>query len=251
MFSKLKKMFHDRLHRKSLYCTSAYWDSKADDYTSTAVSKWPNTALNEYYHKEFTELINSLNLNYTDLNVLDLGCGTGIYSRWFASQGAIVKGVDFSSKAIQIAQQNNLNNNITYQVSSVYELNETKKYDLIFISCVLTVACKSSNDIIIVFNKLKQIISENGHIFLCEPIHKGFLSRVLNLNIKDFTNIMVEQGFIICSLKSIHFWPIRLFLSYLPLPKFITFPFFYLGCCLIKLPLLSKLGDYWCILARI
>lgn len=244
-------MIHDRIHRKSVYVTSIYWDSKAEGYDASAVSMWPNTILNEYYNNELMNIIDLLKLDYNISNVLDLGCGTGIFSRWFAAQGAQVKGIDFSEKAIQIAISKSNSENITYHVSSIFDINEQIKYNLIFIKSVLSVACSSNDQLISVFNILKPLIADNGSLFICEPIHKGFLSRVLNINITEFTNILSAQGFKISFVKPICFWPVRLLLCYVPWPKFITSPIYYLGVFLQKLPLLSRLGDYWCISATL
>jgi 2-polyprenyl-3-methyl-5-hydroxy-6-metoxy-1,4-benzoquinol methylase len=251
MLKKLKQLFINRKNRTNLYCTSDYWDSKADQYTESAVSMWPNTTLNKYYHIELLEILFSFNLNFNNLKVLDLGCGTGRLSRWFADKGAQVKGIDFSKKSIDIAKLLNENYNIKYEVNSIFDLNEDTNYDFIYIGGVFTVACKDKDQLIISLNKLKSLLSQGGSVFFSEPIHTGFLSRVLSLSIKDFIKIMKHQGFKISFTKSIHFWPFRLLLCYYPLPAFITTPIFYLGKFLLKLPFFSRFGDYWCILASI
>jgi 2-polyprenyl-3-methyl-5-hydroxy-6-metoxy-1,4-benzoquinol methylase len=251
MFENFKKLLHNRLNRKSIYCTPDYWNSKADEFDSSAVSMWVNTTLNYHYKNELYEIINKLNLQYKNLKVLDLGCGTGAYSRWFASQGARVKGLDFSEKSINIARRLSSEYDIEYETASILDLQETDKYDLVFVSGVISVASKSKDEVIKILTDLKPLVGHSGLIFFAEPFHKGFLSRVLELNIKEFIDIMNSLEFNILLKESIHFWPIRLLLCYYPLPKFITTPLFYLGKFLIKLPLLSKLCDYWCVAATI
>jgi len=52
--------------------------------------------------------------------LLDIGCGGGLISKELAERGFQIYGVDFSSKAIKFAQQQNPE--INFQRSSIYEL---------------------------------------------------------------------------------------------------------------------------------
>lgn len=68
------------------------------------------------------------------LNILDLGCGPGLYAERFATKGHLVSGVDISKNSIDYAkdsaQKNNLS--INYLNTSYLQLEEeTEKYDLI------------------------------------------------------------------------------------------------------------------------
>jgi len=68
------------------------------------------------------------------LNILDLGCGPGLYTEYFAREGHRVTGVDISKNSIDYAndsaQKNGLD--IIYLNDSYLQLeHETEKYDLI------------------------------------------------------------------------------------------------------------------------
>lgn len=65
--------------------------------------------------------------------ILDLGCGEGGYSRLFASEGAIVTGVDYSESLINEALKLNQANGIEYYVRDACFLEgiKDKEYDVI------------------------------------------------------------------------------------------------------------------------
>lgn len=245
MLSKFKQMLNQRRARRSLYCTAAYWDSKADAYDDSAVSMWPNKALNAHYEKEQRDLVEKLVPDMKGLNVLDAGCGTGRLSRWFAQMGATVTGFDFSDSSIQLARRLSSGDNPAYFVGSIFDLDEEKKYDLIFSWGLVTVACRDGSELRQALGNMHKALKPSGRLVILEPIHKGFLSRVLDLSLEDFQKIMREAGFNIYQVTPMHFWPVRLFLAYIPWPGFISTPLYHLGQSLMKLPGLSLLGDYW------
>ncbi|NET60405.1 MAG: 3-demethylubiquinone-9 3-O-methyltransferase [Symploca sp. SIO2E6] len=56
--------------------------------------------------------------------IIEIGCGGGIFCEYFAEKGYNIIGVDLSSGAIDVAREHALLNNLTvnYQIASVYEL---------------------------------------------------------------------------------------------------------------------------------
>ena len=67
-------------------------------------------------------------------SVLDIGCGTGIYSCAFAKLGFDVKGIDLSDNSIKIAKKSakSLNLKIKFESVDLFEYGDNKKYDIIF-----------------------------------------------------------------------------------------------------------------------
>ena len=68
------------------------------------------------------------------LNILDLGCGPGLYSEIFAGKGHAVTGIDISKTSIEYARKSALEKklNITYHNASYLEIDlGENKYDLI------------------------------------------------------------------------------------------------------------------------
>lgn len=250
MFSRFREMIHQRRERDKLYSTEAYWNSKAATYKNTAVSMWLNESLNRLYEEEQFSFVQNHVDSILGRSVLDLGCGTGRFSRWFAQNGAQVSGIDFSSGSLDIARKLSSGDNPSYQHGSVFELSDENIYDVVLVSGVLTVACRDADELKDALLRIRRSIRPDGCLLLLEPIHRGFLHRVLDLDIDEFLLIMRQAGFDIEKTKPLLFWPARLALSYVPWPAWLTVPCYHVGQALMKLPGLTKLGDYWAIVAR-
>lgn len=69
------------------------------------------------------------------LNILDLGCGPGLYTEQLAQRGHIVTGMDFSSNSINYAKESASNKelDITYNQLNYLELEDKNKYDLVLL----------------------------------------------------------------------------------------------------------------------
>jgi 2-polyprenyl-3-methyl-5-hydroxy-6-metoxy-1,4-benzoquinol methylase len=249
MLSGLHEVIRQRRNREKLYSTAAYWDSKANSYNETAVSMWPNRALNGLYESEQKELIISHLGDVSGIALLDLGCGTGRFSRWFAVQGSQVTGVDFSAGALNIAALQYPSDNPSYRQGSVFELTDEDTYDLVFTWGVLTIACRDKDQLLDSLIRIRRALRADGRLLLTEPIHRGVLHRVLNLDLSEFLAVMREAGFEVQATTPLHFWPMRLALCYISWPAWMTVPLYHLGQAAMKIPGLSRLGDYWAILA--
>jgi 2-polyprenyl-3-methyl-5-hydroxy-6-metoxy-1,4-benzoquinol methylase len=242
-------MIKNRVSRDEIYNTPNYWNSKAEAYSGQAISMWPNNILNSYYSSEQHLIIKKYLYDFKDHLVLDAGCGTGRLSRYLASQGAIVEGVDFSEKSIQEARKQSPGNNPTYKVQSIFDLNDTDRFDIVITCASVTLACKNNSEVFDVLTRLYRALKPQGKILLMEPVHKGFLHRVLNINLKDFCKIMTEAKFEIKDITHLHFWPMRLLLAYINWPRFITVSGYYIGEWILRLMRHKAFGDYVAILA--
>lgn len=249
MILYLYKMIQQRYHRKSIYSKSTYWDYKAKTYKNTAVSMWPNASLNYLYDIEQKKWVSDCLKNVSGVKLLDLGCGTGRFSRWFVEQGAQVTGIDFSNDSLAIAKDQSDGVNPSYIHASVFELSEKNIYDVIFIWGVLSVACKDRQQLVSVLENVRASLREDGCLLLTEPIHTGFLHRVLDLSLKEFLEVMQEAGFRVKLVIPLHFWPMRLMLAYIPWPMWFTRIMYKFGQYIMKFPGFSRLGDYSGILA--
>ncbi|MDR1040204.1 MAG: class I SAM-dependent methyltransferase [Deltaproteobacteria bacterium] len=252
MFSRIINSFRDRHRRKKLYATEDYWNSKADCYgTGSGSSMWPNTVLNEYYTLEQESAIASLGLSFNGSNVLDLGCGTGRFSRRFASEGADVIGLDFSEKALDIAKSLSSDGNPHYIRESIFKLDWPARFDLIFATATLAIACRNEHELKDILTRVGKALKTDGVLLVIEPLHRGLLSRVLDMNLKDFLRCLSETGLVSVNVKPLAFWPIRIVLAYIPLPRFLTAAIYRLGTLLMRLPPFTGLGDYWAVEAKI
>lgn len=75
-----------------------------------------------------------------NLRILDLGCGTGVFSRAFGDTGAFVDGVDLGKELINIAKQKSEKyKNIKYIISSADDLSvlNDNSYDVVTVVLAL------------------------------------------------------------------------------------------------------------------
>ncbi len=245
----LVSMLKNRWNREAVYSRAEYWDSKASSLEGDAVSMWPNNNLNRLYHIEHMKLVESFLTDLTNKRVLDVGCGTGYMSRYLANKGAKVTAVDFSAKAIELAEQESQGLDITYKIQSVFDIDTVSDYDLVFMWGCSAVAAKDASELSIILDNLYRSLKKGGQILLMEPIHKGFLHFVLNMKFKQYCELVTQAGFNIQSTKQLHFWPGRLGLAYIKWPEFITTPLYHLGQFMMCLPMLNEMGDYKAIFA--
>jgi 2-polyprenyl-3-methyl-5-hydroxy-6-metoxy-1,4-benzoquinol methylase len=244
MLSRVLELIKQRRNRKDLYSTEAYWDSKARLYEDTAVSMWPNPSLNRLYEVEQKDALARHLGDIRGAQVLDLGCGTGRFSRWLATQGALVTGVDFSSGVLSIARRMSAGDNPAYRQASVFDIDDRAAFDLVFVLGVLTVACRTRQELLAALGRIRAALRPGGRMLLIEPIHAGFLHRVLDLGLEGFLATVQEAGFRVEAVSALHFWPARLALSYVAWPAWITSPVYRAGQVAMRLPGLSNLGDY-------
>lgn len=86
--------------------------------------------------KKTVEWILATQLSFEKINILDLGCGPGLYTEIFARNGHKVTGIDISKNSIDYATKSAKEKglNIDYQMGSYLDIDLGKeKYDLIIL----------------------------------------------------------------------------------------------------------------------
>jgi SAM-dependent methyltransferase len=212
---------------------------------------WPNPAFNTLCEEEQREAVDALGLSLQGAMVLDLGCGSGRFSRYFAAKGAQVTGIDFSAVALETARSLSDGPNPAYVNLSLFELDDSGLYDLVFAAAALSVACRTRRELADALVRAGRALKQGGALFLIEPVHRGFLSRTLDMGLGEFLQTLEECGLQAKSVRPLVFWPARLALAYLPSPSVLTAPVYRLGRLLMKAPGLCRLGDYWAIKAAL
>jgi len=84
--------------------TRSSYDKSAEEYHNSLLNPETN-----FYHKQIEKpaMISFLKNIVRNKEVLDLGCGSGIFTKKIASWNSNVVGLDFSSKLINIAKREN------------------------------------------------------------------------------------------------------------------------------------------------
>ena len=177
--SGLGAMIRNRLRRKEIYSKAGYWDAKATDYADDSVSWWPNNHLNTCYNREQIDLLNGYLSDVLGRSVLDLGCGTGRISRYLAGPGATVHGMDFSRS--RSSSPGSTGPNPSYETGSVFDLDHEQRYDAVVVFGVLVIACQTRAELLDVLRRICLVLKPAGTLVLMEPVHNGFLHRVLKM----------------------------------------------------------------------
>lgn len=238
------KMWRMRCDRDSVYHEANYWDSKASDYEGNSISMWPNDNLNQLYHQDQLRELEAFLPDMRRLSVLEAGCGIGRISRFLASRGAQVVGVDFSPKTVEIAQRLTPGSNPRYQVQSFFDLNFEGGFDALVTVSGLAIACRGRQELEQALRRFHRAVKPGGKLVLLEPVHRGFLHRVLDLDLQEFCQTMRQTGFEIQEIRQLQFWPARLALAYVRWPAWLTRLGYALGQGCMRLPGLRQLGDY-------
>jgi len=169
MFNNLKAI-NERPKPFQYYTAAELW---TDEHTS---KKMLDYHLNEeidvssrnarFINRSVSWIIEKFNLNNKS-NVLDFGCGPGLYTNRFAERGINVTGVDFSKRSIeyaaQIASSKNLKVNYIHKNYLEYETQD--RFDLItMIMCDYCALSPEQRGIML--NKFKELLKHSGNVLL-------------------------------------------------------------------------------------
>lgn len=98
-------------------------------------------------------------------SVLEIGCGTGYFTREIAKTGAMVTAIDISPELLQIAKEEIPDTNVTFLLENAYELSfNDLTFDSIVGSSVL-----HHLEIAKAIQEMFRVLKPGGSIFFTEP----------------------------------------------------------------------------------
>lgn len=250
MFDRFKQMLRMRSEREQVYAQPDYWKWKAETYQGTAVSMFPNRTLNEYCQREQFAFYQRALAPAAGRAILDVGCGTGRLSRFIASMGAQVTGIDFTQAALDLAIAQSAGSDIRYDRRSIFNIDEVAAYDDAVTSSCLTLACTSVEQFKTALQQIHTCLKPGGKLVMIEPFHRGFLHRVLDLSPHEAARMLEAAGFEVLERREMLFWPTRLLLTFGDTSAWITKPVYAVGEFVRRILPVPGLGDYTCILAK-
>ena len=169
MYKQLKEI-NKRPEPFQFYTAEELW---ADEYTSKKMLEYH---LNEsidvssrninFINQSVNWILNRFNLN-SNSDIIDFGCGPGLYTNRFAEKGINVTGIDFSKRSIEYAKQIALNSdlNVNYIHKNYLDFKTDKKYDLI--TMIMCDFCAlSPNQRKILLGKFTNLLKPNGKVLL-------------------------------------------------------------------------------------
>lgn len=130
-----------------------------------------------FINKSVDWIVKNFNLN-SNSELIDFGCGPGLYTTRFARKGINVTGIDFSKRSIEYALEvaKNENIEINYVHKDYLEFESTNKYDLI--TMIMCDYCAlSPNQRQTLLNKFKKLMKKDSSILLDVYSLKSFDKR--------------------------------------------------------------------------
>ncbi|QNM05051.1 class I SAM-dependent methyltransferase [Qiania dongpingensis] len=144
---------------------TAVWDEAAESFCKHAVPKWEDNPFLQEIEKKVKL--------YPGMRVLDIGCGTGIYSMAMASRAKEIIGVDLSPKMIAYARKKADDagiENVDFRCmdwpgAAEEEIEKLGKFDLVFAHMTPAVADADSF--------FKMLRTASAHCFLVKPVRRS------------------------------------------------------------------------------
>lgn len=141
-------------------------------------------------------ILNKIDLK--NLKVLDIGCGTGIWSSYFHNHGAIVHGIDFASNMIKVAKKK-FGDSINFEVLSAFDIIKYDKNDFDIITAAYVFHDINPKDRIELLKRIKQICKKwlivhdyGGNIPTIPKIIESFEKSSYIDFIKNFDNEIIN-----------------------------------------------------------
>lgn len=123
-------------------------------------------------------------------NVLDIGCGTGLYLKDLTGKGFHLYGIDMSEEMVKAAKQHLPE--VTYYTGNFMQTEFPVKFDLVYSVSVLEYIAR--NDLKAHFKKLYDILNPGGVIFIHYPHALNFVDTLYpDLNYIKYAPSVVEK----------------------------------------------------------
>jgi len=141
--------------------------------------EWDEIALERYF-----DLISGNDLSYSDIlkpnlldsfahcdltNVLDVGCGVGVFTEELGIVAQNVLAIDISTRSIEIAKEKSIHKNIMYLRNNLIELPNDLRYTAVISNMTLM----TIPDLQIAIQKISSMLNENGK-FIFTITHPSF-----------------------------------------------------------------------------
>jgi SAM-dependent methyltransferase len=123
---------------------------------------WESPAGKLRWKRRVNMLTSHIELN---MNVLEIGCGSGYFTQELAKTGAHITAIDISPDLIQLAKKNITSKNVDFILENAYALSfESNRFDSIVGSSVL-----HHLDVGKALSEFYRVLKKGGSIYFTEP----------------------------------------------------------------------------------
>jgi SAM-dependent methyltransferase len=149
--------------------TEAFFDTRSDEWNELYIK-------DARFQRRFARITNFLSRVLPDHpgNALDVGCGSGVFSRYLAGLGWNVTAIDSSSSMIEEARKTTPGGSIDYQASTIEAFENGRPFDAIIALSMLEYVEDDEASI----GKLRSLLSANGVLVVSVPNRAGLLRKL-------------------------------------------------------------------------
>lgn len=188
----------------------AYYRARAQEYDeSIGATEDPQGA--------FAEAMDLLRTMGPFERVLELACGTGIWTGVLLQIGREITALDAAPEMLEIARQKLGNASVRYQQVDLFQWEPTQEYDLVFFAFWLSHvppeeldafldkvqrAVRPGRSVVIVdqyapTSEDRQLIKEEGDIYVQRPLHDGRIFTIVKVfyDLKTLRDSLQHRGF--------------------------------------------------------
>ncbi len=116
-------------------------------------------------------------------DVLELGCGSGRYTRWLAGRVRAVTGVDFSGAAIEKARSLGMRGNMQYAVANICSLGLFPDHRFDKIIAIDVLEHLSDADLPDTLSEVRRLLKAQGVFVFFTPCRSHWLERLKGRNL--------------------------------------------------------------------
>ncbi|KKK68883.1 hypothetical protein LCGC14_2939590 [marine sediment metagenome] len=177
------------------HCFPAVSTADVVEYYDKMSSEWKQGESEQRLEINTFFLADIMKIN---LSILDVGCGTGGFSKYYGDKGHVITGIDISPKMIDVAKKNNPGFCLRFFSHDIMKPFGGLDYDLVIL-------CDSLEHFLYPLTGLKNSISKvkkGGHIYITWP-HPEYRKEHLSegqiidavVEIHDVKNLLDKSGF--------------------------------------------------------
>jgi 2-polyprenyl-3-methyl-5-hydroxy-6-metoxy-1,4-benzoquinol methylase len=147
----------------------AYYQERAGEYDEWFLRQGRydrGEELNQQWRQEVMQVRRALDDFKPEGHVLELACGTGLWTEHLLKHAMRITAVDASSEAIQLNRQRLQSSRVTYVQADIFSWQPEDHYDVIFFSFWLSHV--PSNLFIPFWNMVRQGLANGGRVFFID-----------------------------------------------------------------------------------
>ena len=174
---------------------------EAGKHYDTIAKKYDELYFEDFSDKKFIDEF--LSLLPENTKILDIGCGSGQFTKYFSEKGFTTIGIDVSEEMLKIARKKVLNCEFKFMDMRELEFNN-EEFDGLFV--FYSLYHLSKKDVPLALKEFNRVLKPNGIIMLAlqegkdekvivEPLDKSKKIFVDHFETEEINNLLKKNGF--------------------------------------------------------